>query len=64
VGIQEVRWDKGGMVNAGDYNVLYRKGNINQVRRVLFVHHRIVSAVTRVEFVSDRVLYSSERLLV
>jgi hypothetical protein len=29
-----------------------------------FVHHRIVSAVNRVEFVSDRVSYSSERSLV
>jgi hypothetical protein len=27
----------------------------------LFVHHRIVSAVKRVEFVSDRISYSSER---
>jgi hypothetical protein len=28
-----------------------------------FVHHRIVSAVKRVEFVSGRVSYSSERSL-
>jgi len=27
----------------------------------LFVHHRIVSAVKRAEFVSDRISYSSER---
>ena len=29
-----------------------------------FVHHRIISAVKRVEFVSDRTSYSSERSLV
>jgi len=27
VGVQEVRWDKGGTVGAGDYNFLYRKRN-------------------------------------
>jgi hypothetical protein len=25
VGMQEVRWDKGGTVRAGDYNFFYRK---------------------------------------
>jgi exonuclease III len=25
VGVQEVRWDKGGMVRAGDYNFFYGK---------------------------------------
>jgi hypothetical protein len=64
VGIQEVRWDKGGTVREGDYNVLYRKGNKSHVGTGLFVHHRIVLAVTRVEFVSNRVLCSSERSLV
>jgi len=29
VGVQEVRWDKGGMVRAGDYNLFYGKGNEN-----------------------------------
>jgi len=29
-----------------------------------FVHHRIASAFQRVEFVSDRMSYTSERLLV
>ena len=29
VGVQEVRWDKGGTVRAGDYNFLYEKGNKN-----------------------------------
>ena len=27
VGVQEVRWDKGGTVRAGDYIILYEKGN-------------------------------------
>jgi len=29
VGVQEVRWDKGGTVRAGDYNFFYLKGNEN-----------------------------------
>jgi hypothetical protein len=29
VGVQEVRWDKGGGVRAGDYNFFYGKGNEN-----------------------------------
>jgi hypothetical protein len=57
VGVQEVRWDKGGIVRAGDYNFLYGKGNENHHLGTwfFFPHHRIVSAVKRVEFVSDRV---------
>jgi len=56
--VQEVRWDEGGTVRAGDYNYLYRKGNKNhQLRTGFFVHHRIVSAVMRVEFVSEWVSY-------
>jgi len=27
VGVQEVRWDKGGTVTEGDYNFFYVKGN-------------------------------------
>jgi exonuclease III len=29
VGVQEVRWDKGGTVRAGDFNFFYGKGNEN-----------------------------------
>ena len=55
----------GGMVTAGDYNFFYRKGSENhQLGTELFVHQRIASAVKRVEFVSDRMSYGSERSLV
>ena len=58
VGLQEVRWDKGGTVGAGDYNYLYGKGNENhQLGTGFFVHQRRASAVKRVEFVSDRLSY-------
>ena len=52
--MQEVRWDKGGTVRAGDYNFFY--GNL-QLGTGCFVHHRILSAVKRTEFVSDSISY-------
>jgi hypothetical protein len=41
--VQEVRWDKGSTVRAGDYNFLYGKGNENrQLGTRFLLHHRIV----------------------
>jgi hypothetical protein len=57
VGVQEVRSDKGGTLKAGDYNFFFRKGNEHQLGKGLFVHHRTVSAVKGVEFITERVSY-------
>jgi exonuclease III len=58
VGVQEVRWDKEGTVRAGEYSFFYGKGQENhQLGTGFFVHQRIVSAIKRVELVSDRILY-------
>ena len=67
LGVQEVRRDRVDTVRAGEYNLYYGKGSENHHLRTGFcVHHRIVSAVKRVEFVSDRVsvICSSERAMV
>jgi hypothetical protein len=58
VGVQEVRWEKGRTERAEGYTFLYGQGNgDHQLGTDFFVHKRIVSAVTRVEFVSVRMLY-------
>jgi endonuclease/exonuclease/phosphatase family metal-dependent hydrolase len=58
VGVQEVRWNKEGTVRAGEYTFSMAKGRkIVNWEQVFFVHQRIVSAINRVEFVSDRMSY-------
>jgi exonuclease III len=58
VGVQEVRWEKGGTEWAEDYTFFHRQGSgDHQLGTGFFVHKRIVSAVIRVEFISDRMSY-------
>jgi exonuclease III len=40
VGVQEVRWDKGGTVRAGDYTFLYGKGNESHQLGTVFLYIR------------------------
>jgi hypothetical protein len=58
-GVQEVRWDKSGTEPTGDYTFSYGNGNADHLLGTSFlVHKRIMSAVKRVEFVSDRMSYT------
>jgi hypothetical protein len=48
----------GGTEPVGEYTSFYGKGNENhELGTVFFVHKRIISAVKRVEFVSNRMPY-------
>ena len=56
--MQEVRWDSGGTVRAGIIIFLWkRKRKSSTGNRIFFVHDRIVSAIKRVEFASERLSY-------
>jgi exonuclease III len=58
VGVWEVRWEKEGTERAEDYTFFYGKGiEDHQLGRGFFIHKRIISAVRRVEFVSERMSY-------
>jgi hypothetical protein len=58
VGVQEVRWDGGGTEQADKYTFFYGKGNQNRELATGFlIHKKIMSAIKRVEFVSDKMSY-------
>ena len=58
MGVQEVSWDKEGTVREEDYIFFCGKANENhQFGTGFLVHHIILSAVKRVEFVTARMSY-------
>jgi hypothetical protein len=59
VGVQEVRWEKGGTEWAEDYTFFYgQDSGDHQLGIGFFIHKRIVSGVRRVEFISDKMPYT------
>jgi hypothetical protein len=62
VGVQEVRWEGGGTEPAGEYTFFYGKWNENhELGTGSSMHERIILAVKRVEFVSDRMSHKIPR---
>jgi len=54
---RRLSWKKRGTEIAEDYIFFNRKGNENYQLGQDFLHHRIVSAIKRVDFFSDKVSY-------
>jgi hypothetical protein len=58
VGVQDVRWEESGTERADDYIFFCgERNNCNRLGTGFLVLKRIVSAVRRVEFTSDRMSY-------
>jgi hypothetical protein len=58
VGVQEVRWEKGGTEWAEDYTFFYgQETGDHQLETGFFIHETIVSVVRTVEFISNRMSY-------
>ena len=54
VGVQDVRWDTGNTIRAGDCIFLWERKRKSSVRTGFLVHHGRVTQIKRLEFVSDR----------
>jgi hypothetical protein len=55
VEVHEVRWKKGRTERTDDYTFFYGEGNEDHhLETGFFIYKRIISAVRRAEFVSDR----------